>query len=55
MRHAEFAWIDGAGCQHWVRAGTVHQGDFTLPRILARKVTPAAALALLGIVYGDLA
>ena len=37
-----------------VPAGTVHQGESTLPRI-ARKVTPAAALAALGILYGDLA
>lgn len=37
-----------------VPAGTVHQGELTLPRI-ARKVTPAAALAALGILYGDLA
>jgi hypothetical protein len=34
-------------------ADIVHEGDGALTRV-ARKTTPAAALAALGIVYGDL-
>jgi K+ transporter len=51
-RRAAYTWIDGKEARN-VSADIVHEDNSALARV-ARKTTPAAALAVLGIVYGDL-
>jgi KUP system potassium uptake protein len=51
-RRAAYTWIDGKEARN-VSADTVHEDNSALARV-ARKTTPGAALAALGIVYGDL-
>ena len=45
--------LTAQGDQDWMPADIVHADNPVLARI-ARKTTPTAALAALGIVYGDL-
>jgi hypothetical protein len=51
-RRAAYTWIDGKEARN-VSADIVHEDNSALARV-ARKTTPGAALAALGIVYGDL-